>query len=347
MKVKHLELVRAVFFTGVALSCIEITANQGIIKEFNDFLTSNNLTQDQIGDYLRMGYNLSLLVGFNLEKFCTDYREIQTLYDHVVNNVAELMEYFDIQDNPIKVFAMFVYLYRSGYLSHNKEFYYSPDMKDMSSLCGTDVVRGTGVCRSIASMFTDVCQRLNYSAANISVNVKGNVLDKRESLTTVLLHDKDNGRKFARIVGKFTSIVPLGNHLVTLVDTNKGGIVLDPTNDVVMNMDSLRSYSFVNNTGAKMTYSFVSNFAPWILGQMDTELNVVGLHKKSQGEGLDYDYYCRIYRETQELIESCPEVFERFYEANSCFYDEIYEKMEKQHGLIKRVIPIIPSKRKK
>ncbi len=347
MKVKHIELIRAVLLSGIAVSCVEITADSGIVKEFNDFMSSNNMSNEQMKEYLKTGYSLSLLFGFRLEHVCSDYKEIENTYNFIVSRVAELMEVLGIQDDPVKVFAMFVYLYRSGYLSYNKEFYYSTDMKDMSSLNGVDVVRGTGVCRSISSMFTDVCQCLDYTAANLSVNVKNGVLGKQEGLSTVSLKDKDDGKKFARFIGKITSIIPLGNHLVTFVSTEDKALVFDPTNDVIMNMDSFRKYSLANDTGAKMTYSCFSNIVPSILGQIDLEVNVFGLNKASKKDNVQYEDFCSTYKEVLELIKDNEDIFEVFYESNLDLYKKIYDLTELQHGLIKRVVPFIPGKKRK
>ncbi len=347
MKVKHIELVRAVLLSGMIASCVEISADSGFVKEINDFMSANNMSNEQLREYIKTGYNLSLLLGFRLEHVCSDYKEIENTYRFIVSRVAELMEFMGIQDDPIKVFAMFVYLYRSGYLSYNGEFYYSTDMKDMSSLNGVDVVRGTGVCRSIASMFTDVCQCLNYSAANISVNVRNGVLNKKESLAFVPLKDKDDGKKFASVIGKVTSIIPLGNHLVSFVDTGERSLVFDPTNDVIMNMNSFRKYSFVNDTGAKMTYSCFSNLIPSILGQIDLDINIFGLNKSSKKENIQYEDYCAIYKEVLELIKNNEEIFRNFYESNALLYKRIYDLTNQQHGLVKRVIPFIPNKKGK
>lgn len=73
-----------------------------------------------------------------------------------------------------------MYLYRSGYLSVNHEFKYSNNMIDFPLLNGVDVVRGRGVCRSISSMFTDICNSVGLTASNVSVRVRPGMLKYSE-----------------------------------------------------------------------------------------------------------------------------------------------------------------------
>ena len=110
---------------------------------------------EDITPYMSFAYNASILTGFQLEQLCKDYARMETFYNAVVCNIAELIEAFGIENDSVKIFALYVYLYRSGYLSVNHEFKYSNNMIDFPLLNGVDVVRGRGVCRSISSMFTD------------------------------------------------------------------------------------------------------------------------------------------------------------------------------------------------
>ena len=79
------------------------------------------------------------------------------IIDIVFKTISKLsdLEYMKRVYESAMFVALYVYLYRSGYLSVNHEFKYSNNMIDFPLLNGVDVVRGRGVCRSISSMFTD------------------------------------------------------------------------------------------------------------------------------------------------------------------------------------------------
>lgn len=333
MKIKHLEYIRALLLG----SSVVTTA-----------LTNSEIVDlEQVSSVLMASYNLSLLTGFHLEQLTRDYEEIDGVYRLIVGNIAELVEVFNIQDDPVKVFALFVYLYRSGFLSYGKDFTYSFDMKDLARLNGVDVVRGTGVCRSISSMFTDVCNYVGLTAANVSVKVSSKCLEMKEQLSPVDLKSVQKNKKIVRIVSAIMSPLPLANHLVTVVSDGKHAGVFDPTNDIYMNMRRFGKYEFINNTGATMSYKSFSNLMPLIFGQMQTKFNLFELHKYSKMNKLTYEEYKKSYREVLELIKANPQFLEAFYNLNQEYYEILERLTREQHGMIKRMIPIIPNKRKK
>ena len=173
MKIKDIEKIR-LFLLGSAVVTRALT-------------NADVASMEQVTSGLTMAYTLSVYTGFHLEQLTKDYERIESVYKLIVSNVAELMQCYGIEKDPVKVFAMFVYLYRSGYLSNDKSFMYSLNMKDLPYLCGADVIRGTGVCRSISSMFTDVCQYLGLNASNLGVKVLPKNLQKKENTFHVIM----------------------------------------------------------------------------------------------------------------------------------------------------------------
>ena len=347
MKMKHLEYIRMILLLSNIASTALVKCDNRLFMELNEILSNSNISLEDIRYYSVLGYDLSFLVGSKLEQLTKEYEKVYYLYNGVICNTAELIEAFGIQDNPIKVFALFIYLYRSGYLSNNKHFMYSTNMKDFPLLNGVDVVRGTGVCRSISSMFTDVAREVGLTASNVCVRVTDKALGKKEGMSIVPLEVEDKGRKFAKIVGRMTSVLPIGNHLVTAISSDKYSGIYDPTNDVFMNMRSFGKYEFINNTGATMSYNIVSNVVPKLFGQMDTNIDIGGLIKNAKKNNVSYEEYCEVYREILELIKDKQEIFDEFYQINLPYYERIDKIMEDQHGMIKRMIPIIPSGRRK
>ena len=346
MKIRHVEYVRLVLLSGYIATNL-LTKDTGLLGELNQLIESHNIPIDEINRYMSLANTLTLLTGFQFEQLAKDYERIESLYTTVVYNTAELIESLGIQHDPIKVFALFTYLYRSGYLSYNKEFKYSTKMKDLAKLNGVDVVRGRGVCRSISAMFTDVCNAIGLTASNVTVRASSKALDKKEQLCPINLTVEPTGKKFAKIVGKITSVIPIGNHLVTHIHSDKITGIFDPTNDIYMNIETGKRYTFANDTSATMSYSLVSNVVPTMLGQMDCEILPFGYQREAKEQNFDYEEYKRVYKEMLEIIRDNKEVFEEFYKINSYYYDAIHRCAEPQHGMIKRMFPIIPTLKKK
>jgi hypothetical protein len=148
-------------------------------------------------------------------------------------------------------------------------------------------------------------------------------------------------------VGKVTSVIPLGNHLVTAIEHDTETGMYDPTNDVFMHIIGSRKYGFVNSTSATMSYSFISNVFPKLLGQMNTQPNFRVLNGLSYNEKIDYEKYKFIYEEINQLILEHQYLFEEFYKINLPYYREISKLADEQNGMIKRMIPIIPKKLRK
>lgn len=347
MKIRHLENMRLVLLATYITAKVFVNNDDTVFNEVNNYLISNGISMEDITPYISLVCNLSILTGFNLEQLCRDYERIEAFYNAVVCNTAELIEAFGIEKDPVKVFALYVYLYRSGYLSVNHEFKYSTNMKDFPLLNGVDVVRGRGVCRSISSMFTDVANNIGLTASNVSVRVKPDMLKKREGLSLRSLDSEVRGKKFAKIVGKVTSVVPIGNHLVTAIDHDSQTGIYDPTNDCIMHVVGTRKYGLINDTSATMSYSFVSNLIPRMLGQMNTEVGIGYLRKLSMKDRVTYEEYSEIYEEINQLIQDNQFVFDEFYKINLPYYEEISKLSKEQHSMIKRMFPIIPERKGK
>lgn len=347
MKIRHLEYAKLVLLSSYIAARLFTNGDDTVFKEVNEFLLSNGISMEDITPFMSLAYNASVLTGFQLEQLCKDYERIEAFYNAVVYNTAELIEAFGIQDDPVKVFALYTYLYRSGYLSVNKEFKYSTNMKDLPLLNGVDVIRGRGVCRSISSMFTDVANSVGLTASNVSVRVKPDVMKKSEDLSLRGLDSEVRGKKFAKIIGKVTSIVPIGNHLVTAIEHDKQAGIYDPTNDIFMHVIGTRKYGFINDTSATMSYSFISNLVPRIFSQMNTEVDIAYLRKLSTKDRLAYEEYREIYEEINKLIKDNGYVFEEFHKIILPYMKEIDLLTREQHGMIKRMFPIIPEIKRK
>lgn len=342
MKIRDIERLKIALLSVYASSRVFTLCDESIFKEVDELLLTNGISMGEITYYLSMMYSASLLSGFHFERFTSDYKMIKSLYFDVIGSIVDLTEKFGIHNDPVKIFALYVYLYRSGYLSVGKKFIYSNNMKDLSMLSGVDVIRGSGVCRSISSVFTDICNFSDIKASNVSVRVKSRVLKNSETLSSVPLKTSKNGEKLVKVVSSATTILPIGNHLVTAVTHDSQSGIYDPTNDLIMYANGIGRYSFINDCNSKMSYNFLSNFNTKLFGQMNTTVNFIDLKKMSLLPKISYEEYKKSYDEINVLIRDNKDIFEQFYYSNLPYYIEIDELTKNQHGLIKRVLPFIP-----
>ena len=73
----------------------------------------------------------------------------------------------------------------------------------------------------------------------------------------------------------------------------------------------------------------------------------LSLRKLSMKDRLEYEKYKSIYEEINQLIRDNQIVFDEFYKINLSYYNEIDRLTKDQHGMIKRMFPIIPVIRRK
>lgn len=124
-----------------------------------------------IGDIKGVVMLLTIIGCPRIEKYTTEYKKVNGLYQEVLQNSKKLFKMLEVDQDPIEAFTLYVYLYRNGYLSYQHKFAYDKPLKDFIRLYGVDVVLGSGVCRSISSMFRDVCREIGMDAKNVYVKV--------------------------------------------------------------------------------------------------------------------------------------------------------------------------------
>ena len=102
-------------------------------KNFEYFLKCNKITKEEY---------TSLLNDYKL--FLKRYK--------VLNDELSFKE-------PISIYALFVYMYKNGFLSKDKSIEFKVFYKkylDIINLYGTNILSGKGVCRQIGSMLIDI-----------------------------------------------------------------------------------------------------------------------------------------------------------------------------------------------
>ena len=112
---------------------------------FNWMLKSNKITKEE---YAAL---------FN------DYKQFLKRYK-VLNDELSFKE-------PISIYALFVYMYKNGFLSKDKSIEFKVFYKeylDMINLRGANIFNGKGVCRHIGSILTDILRESDIESYNYS-----------------------------------------------------------------------------------------------------------------------------------------------------------------------------------
>jgi len=272
---------------------------------------------------------------------------LKNLYDEIIKNTCIFYNDLGATDT-IGIFATYVYMYRNGYFSHNKQILYSSNLKDFSNMNGLDIIRGHGVCRSISSMLKDIYNEMGMKSINLDVKADLQTLKNIESLSTIDLDSTEQSHKYVKIIEIITKYIPLFNHLITMVEKDGINYILDPTNDAFLYYSKNNKLNLANNPNFSMqNYSFkvislLHNFVEqnnnYKLRQLKEQINL---------PTISYTEYKRKYLESLKICLENKDLFEEFYQRNKPLIEEINTLSENQNCLVKRLIPILPIKNKK
>ncbi len=343
MTLRQQEYIRlAAFIAAFGSSYLTRSNNANI----NELLSTFNLTMEEISKICYIVEYITLIGASRIERITQEHKHIKMTYNEVIKNAADLFKVVEVDKNPVKSFALYVYLYRKGYFSYAHQFMYSFSCKDLSLLTGADIVSGKGVCRSISSMFTDICNQNGMEATNIPVKVNPKKFNDKITLCPIeLKYENGNtlGESFGNILSFLAPYLPLGNHVTSHILYNGLKYDFDPTNDILLTeqygklfvSDSKKSY---------VTHDRIFGFVPYLLGQIDFNVKgIIGL-RDIKLQTITHDEYIKAYRETLEMIKDNLDLFEKFYYDNKDKYYEIASTANNQHSMIKRYLPILPIK---
>lgn len=152
----------------------------------------------------------------NLKDDLSTIDEIQKIYDEIIKNYIRLNKVFDF-NNPVEIFALYVYAVEKGYLSfhHNFEYGQTDDdlKKEIFGLSGVEIILGHGVCRHFSGMLNDIFKESGVDSKKCYV--------------------------FSDDEGKKNLYIP--NHVI--VTTEKDGLtyLLDPTNYITFKPSDSKS----------------------------------------------------------------------------------------------------------
>ncbi len=351
MKLKTLEDIRKTHLIAyIGLSILSEISSTYIGKEQTNeiikFLNENSSSVESIENFVSTMYSANIASMFYCEQITKEYDFLENTYSCVIDNLVEFFKELKIDNSPVKIFATYVYMYRSGYLSHNKHFEYSIDMLDLPRITGLDVLRGTGVCRSISSMLTDIYRNLGYESYNLTVRASRESIDKLQKISHISLQKNQKSSKFAKFVGKTTKYIPLGNHLITMVSDGEKNYIFDPTNDGFLQKGKLNQITTFEDSTAKMDNYFWESILVNLYGMYHDGLNIRKQNKQLNMPTISDDSFRKEYLEALNFCIENDELFQKFYENNQEFYKYVNVLGKNINGLIKRFIPILPKKQK-
>lgn len=294
----------------------------------------------------QLPYFLDFISSFRTQRITDEWKELKGLDKKIISNTANIIHCID-NDDPIGIFATYIYLYRQGYLSYNKNFIYDNDMKDFASLLSIDVYRGKGVCRSISQPLTSIYREFGYNSRNLLVNANSKSIKNNLHLSNVSLQKSEKGGAFAKAVGKLTSVIPLPNHVITLVDDGVNSYKLDSTNDcMLLNGNLNKLLSPYCDKGIMKNYMLM-NLLYSSLGFFDNNINISEFVKQYNMPNISLEEYKELYLGALEICNQNKELFDCFYEDNKPLYEAVNEISRDQRSYLKRLYPLIPNNKKK
>lgn len=352
MKIKNLRHIRQteliaflIGAAGQAYPAVEhmpeiLNNGMNVLMENYGNITTITPENAKLWSLIMTPFAIGTIVQFYAEKKTEEYQSLKGYYDKIINNFISLARSLDIQD-PIEIFSLYVYMYRGGYLSYNHQFIYDTDMKDLALFNGLDVIRGTGVCRSISSMLTDIYQKMGFNSSNLSVNTNSETITNLSHLCPLKLEKSEKGGKFAKIVGNFTKVIKLPNHLITVVDDTNYSYPLDPTNDGILYPSKFGKLRVHNNPKLGMQNYISILTLQSLIGNFTTPNKIPGAIKQLNMNTIELSTFEFLYRNTLCIIERNKDKLDEFYEENKQLYEQIHLESENINSMIGRIIPVV------
>lgn len=280
------------------------------------------------------------IANFYVERKTEEYKDLKNYYEEIIKSFEDLANTLDLTD-PIEIFSLYVYMYRGGYFSYQHKFTYDINMKDLSLLNGLDVIRGTGVCRSISSMLTDIYNQMGFNSNNMIVNTDRETIQNLSHLSPMKLEKSSQGSKFSKIITDFTKVIKLPNHLITVVDDTEYSYTLDPTNDGILYPTKFGKLRIHNNPKLGMQNYVSALTLQSLIGNLTTPNRIPGIKKQLDMNTIELSTFEYLYQNALSIIEQNQSLLNEFYETNKGLYEQIYLESENINSMIGRLIPVI------
>lgn len=173
----------------------------------------------------------------NLKDDLSTINEIQKIYDEIIRHYSKLNEVFDF-NNPVEIYALYVYAVEKGYLSFHHNFEYGQTdedvEKEISGLSGVEIILGHGVCRHFSGMLNDIFKESGVESKKCYV--------------------------FSYDESKKNLYIP--NHVIVVAKDDGVMYILDPTNSLIFKPGDSKSI-YVSEDA----YAYMSPFERLKLGK--------------------------------------------------------------------------------
>lgn len=303
-------------------------------------LGSLNVIDSETKQLLMTPYLIDMLTCFRTLTLTSEYKELQVLYNEVIKNTSKFMKDVEMKD-PVSIFALYVYMYRSGYLSYNNHFEFNNNTLDLTKMLGIDVVKGSGLCKSIASMLSDIYNNSGFTSSTLYVNTSSEVIDNMPQLTTAKINVNYKESKLADALEILIKYTKISNHVVTIASDKEKGYVLDPTNDGILFSKGFNKLVAPNNKNVYMRNDMLPYFYYGILGFTDINKDIFKMLKL---ESIDIEEYKKLYLEALKFCRENTSLFKEFSNNNMGLYEDIHNLSKEQNGYVKRLFPFIKDK---
>ena len=281
---------------------------------------------------------VSFLLSDTFQKggnYTKDVKEIRDLYMEFLHNYNKLNDIFHLND-PVEISTMFEFLLFNGYLSKDKEFQAlarGSDDKFLFSVRGAEVFTGKGVCRHIASMFTDILNEYGIESSTLFVYINLENLDldidgledyskEEESKRQKIISNLDVRSFILDYVGKIK-----GNHTISYAFKDGKSYFLDPTNDEIFRMKKSKEVLYNENSG--------DTPIRFITTKLCSDLEHYSRMKKRLSEpylSITQEEEEKMIDETLDKCENNMNIFEQFYADNCELYKEVSQKVLTLHN---------------
>lgn len=268
---------------------------------FNRMLKSNKITKEEYASLL------------------SDYKAFLKRYK-VLNDELSFEE-------PISIYALFVYMYKNGFLSKDKSIEFKVFYKkylDMINLYGANIFNGKGVCRHIGSMLTDILRESGIESYNYS-----NLCSVPLLYALVQKYYKDVYNYQGKLdyimnnyLVRFLKVNYIyAPHLISYASYDGKNYFLDPTNKRIL--DSFR-LGIIDNDGI-MFPNFKKNRYYDLLESRKRMCDLIN----QNNEPLSNEEVQDILNESNDKILMHKDMFEDFYNENKTFYEDMSLRLTK------------------
>lgn len=271
------------------------------VKNFEYFLKCNKITKEEYASLL------------------SDYRQFLKRYK-VLNDELSFEE-------PISIYALFVYMVNNGFLSKDKSIEFKVFYKkylDMINLYGANIFNGKGVCRHKASMLTDILRESgieSYNYSNLcSVPALYALVQKyyRDVYNYQGKLDYVMNNNLVRFLKVNYFYAP---HLISYASYDGKNYFLDPTNKRIL--DSFRLGIFDND--GVMFPNFKKNRYYDLLEDRKRMCDLINKNNNS----LSNEEVQDILKESNAKILLHKDMYEDFYNENKAFYEDMSLRITK------------------